>query len=558
VKRSSFDNYDTVSEGIAYGMLFAAYANDKTTFDGLWAYAQKHVNSNGVMNWRIDASGNTTGWNGATDADEDIAAALIAADITWGGYKAAATKQINTVRQHQIEVNSYVVKPGDVWGGSAQLNPSYIAPSYYELFKTYTGDASWGQIKEKGYEVLSASQNDATGLVPDWSTSTGTAVNGMGYHYGYDASRAPLRIAMSAAWTCDQAALDLLKPFNTWSAKQNLDTLASSYTLAGTPVDRGDAAPLLAAAAAGAITSSNTQYKKNVWEALVKTPSTSYYPDSMKVFGLFVASGLLKSPLELSAQQPVPPYPTSFAITGDDRSTTTNTTVDVTLSFSAPSQNKNLLTDIEIYDNAGNKVAQQVWEQQTLTTAPSLYTIRWTPTAKGEYTVKAGIFTSDWSKNLSWNNSAATITVEAPLVVVPVTPPVIEPIPTPTPDPIPAPPVIPVVVPVTPQPTLPVVPIASNVSIWWPGSTQAVSGEQPFKAVLDGYDLNQYQMYWQVDNGGLNLMSSVHGTAAHKISMVDLQYWTWSQSGRYTINFVAKKLDGTVIAQKSTIITVVR
>ena len=27
---------DTVSEGIAYGMLFAVYMGDKATFDGLW------------------------------------------------------------------------------------------------------------------------------------------------------------------------------------------------------------------------------------------------------------------------------------------------------------------------------------------------------------------------------------------------------------------------------------------------------------------------------------------------------------------------------------------
>ena len=41
---------DTVSEGISYGMLFAVYLNDKTTFDALWKYEQKHLDSSGMMN----------------------------------------------------------------------------------------------------------------------------------------------------------------------------------------------------------------------------------------------------------------------------------------------------------------------------------------------------------------------------------------------------------------------------------------------------------------------------------------------------------------------------
>ena len=50
------DGNDTVSEGISYGMLFAVYMNDKTTFDALWKYEQKHLNTHGLMNWRINAS----------------------------------------------------------------------------------------------------------------------------------------------------------------------------------------------------------------------------------------------------------------------------------------------------------------------------------------------------------------------------------------------------------------------------------------------------------------------------------------------------------------------
>ena len=44
----------TVSEGIGYGMLAAVYMADKTTFDGLLAYMNAHLDSKGLMNWCIE------------------------------------------------------------------------------------------------------------------------------------------------------------------------------------------------------------------------------------------------------------------------------------------------------------------------------------------------------------------------------------------------------------------------------------------------------------------------------------------------------------------------
>ena len=82
---------DTVSEGMGYGMLFAVYMNEKTTFDGLWAYVQAHLDANGLMNWQINSSGTAIGLGSATDGDEDIGFALVMADEQWGGYTSVAT-----------------------------------------------------------------------------------------------------------------------------------------------------------------------------------------------------------------------------------------------------------------------------------------------------------------------------------------------------------------------------------------------------------------------------------------------------------------------------------
>ncbi|HLM67734.1 MAG TPA: glycosyl hydrolase family 8, partial [Longimicrobium sp.] len=45
----------TVSEGIGYGMLLAAYLDDQGTFDALWAYAKRYRNARGLMAWEIEA-----------------------------------------------------------------------------------------------------------------------------------------------------------------------------------------------------------------------------------------------------------------------------------------------------------------------------------------------------------------------------------------------------------------------------------------------------------------------------------------------------------------------
>ena len=88
----------TVSEGIAYGMLTAVYMNDQTLFDDLWQYEQQHLGQYGLMDWNIkaDGSGPADGGGGpATDADEDMAFALLMADKQWGGQGKLSKKYID-------------------------------------------------------------------------------------------------------------------------------------------------------------------------------------------------------------------------------------------------------------------------------------------------------------------------------------------------------------------------------------------------------------------------------------------------------------------------------
>lgn len=175
------------------------------------------------------------------------------------------------------------------------------------------------------------------------------------------------------------------------------------------------------------------------------------------------------------------------------------------------------IIDIEIYNSSGAKVFQYFFENQFLTKdEPETYEIRWTPTTAGTYTVKAAVFSSDWSYCDYWNDSALTLNVGGS------SPP----------------------------------PQGGQIDIWWPSDGASVSGTQPFKALLQNYSLSQYTLYWQVDGGGLVQMYDSSVDYPHKEAMVDLSGWNWRGTGPYTVNFVAKDGSGNVLAQKSVTITV--
>jgi endo-1,4-beta-D-glucanase Y len=236
VQRDATDNNDTVSEGIGYGMLASVYMADKATFDGLWAYAKAHVNGKGLMNWKINSSGSVAGdgQNGATDADEDMAWALLMADKQWGGaYLNGATTLINAIYANEVESGSFVLKPGDAFGGSDTLNPSYLAPSYYRVFGAVTGQAGWLQVVEKSYAILAAAANPQTGLVPDWCTASGGPASGHSANYTYDACRTPYRVALDYCENAEPRALAFTSKVVGFFATGTPNAMKDGYTLSG-------------------------------------------------------------------------------------------------------------------------------------------------------------------------------------------------------------------------------------------------------------------------------------------------------------------------------------
>jgi endo-1,4-beta-D-glucanase Y len=238
------NNNDTASEGIAYGMLIGVYMNDKAMFDALWNYARGKLDGNGLMTWHYDANGGIIDQGGATDADQDMAWALLMADKQWpaGGYLSAATTLIGNIFAHEVDQgNGYVLKPGDNFGGANQTNPSYFAPSYYRVFARVTGNMGWMNVLSTAYSILNKAAG-TYGLVPNWVNSSGAGVNGPGndgngVYFGYDACRTPWRIALDWCENGEQQAQTYLEKvvgfYAMKSAAGGLGVIRDGYTGVG-------------------------------------------------------------------------------------------------------------------------------------------------------------------------------------------------------------------------------------------------------------------------------------------------------------------------------------
>src|SRR5947207_252556 len=63
---------------------------------------------------------------------------------------------------------------------------------------------------------------------------------------------------------------------------------------------------------------------------------------------------------------------------------------------------------------------------------------------------------------------------------------------------------------------------APTIEIWWPTQNAELHGVQPFKGLLQGSTLDQYDMYWQVGSGNLVIMNDNFQDYPHKEATVDL------------------------------------
>jgi endo-1,4-beta-D-glucanase Y len=285
---SAVGSAETFSEGIGYGMLLAVGNDDRDALDKLWAYYKAHVDSNGLMNWKIDACTTTVwGQNAAADGDEDAAMALVQADAKWGGYKTEATNLINAIKNHETVAGSpsYLL-PGDAVGGWAAgtVNPSYFAIGYWHVWASYVNDPFWNQLASDAYTMLASFQsltisNSTGALVPDWGMSSGQNPNNSGY--SYDACRTPWRVAVDYAWFGTSAAQTFL---------QNVSSYVDNHGgVAGVPFDKNSAFLGAFALSGMAVSQAKADAYLNAWLS-AQMDDTPYFQGSLRGVYLLLAN----------------------------------------------------------------------------------------------------------------------------------------------------------------------------------------------------------------------------------------------------------------------------
>lgn len=240
---------DTVSEGIAYGMLIAVNMNDQTLFDSLYSYWKSNSAGGSLMTWCIPSGGgscNAQGGGSATDADEDAAFALLQAGAVWGGtYVADAKGIISDIWSKDIDKSSMLPTGGSNYANSTSsrlTNASYFAPAFYKAFKAAGDTNNWDGVVTAVYGVIGGGLSGSKGLFPAWCSGNCTAAGSNGAAtdtlYQYDSHRIPWRIGLDYCWNGGAAAKSYLAKTSAFFQSQTsggVAKLPDILNLDGTP-----------------------------------------------------------------------------------------------------------------------------------------------------------------------------------------------------------------------------------------------------------------------------------------------------------------------------------
>ena len=269
-------NGETTSEAEGYTMLRAVWMDDQPTFDASWQWTQKSLQRpDDLFSWLYGKLPNGSygvltaqnGENSASDADTDIALALIFAYSRWQNpaYLQAAVPIVKNIWGKEVfAVNGTpYLGPDNVVSQYANapeqlIDPSYLEPYAYRIFSYVDPGDNWNALIDSSYQIIDKGIaaplgiSQSIGLPPDWmevNTATGalsappqenggTNPNSSAQttDFGYDALRVPFRIALDWEWYGDPRSSTTLSMMGylgaQWSQYRFLDAV---YQHDGTP-----------------------------------------------------------------------------------------------------------------------------------------------------------------------------------------------------------------------------------------------------------------------------------------------------------------------------------
>ena len=322
---------DTVSEGMGYGMMIAAYMaghdpDARAIFDGLYEFVLDHpsVNDPHLMDWDIpaDESQNPPEDDSAFDGDADIAFALLLASAQWGDagrfdYTHEASVMLDAIMASTIGQDSnltllgdWVNQPGDEYDQYTPRTSDFM-PDHFRAFARATGQTRWNDVVaacQAAVEHIQSVYGPGTGLVSDFLVGASPTDHTLepappnfiegphDGHYEYNACRDPWRLATDALVNDDPTSHAQALRIAQWSWQTTGGVPAAihaGYTLDGTPVAGSDyfstafAAPL----AVSAMIDPQAQGWLNDLYDSVRDSDDNYYEDTLSVLCMLVLTG---------------------------------------------------------------------------------------------------------------------------------------------------------------------------------------------------------------------------------------------------------------------------
>lgn len=261
-------DYVTTSEGQSYTMIRAVWMDDKEVFDKSWQWTKdnlQHEEGDVLFSWLFGKKPDGTygiltaegGGNTASDADSDIALALVFAYSRWGDqvYLDDARTLIKDIWEKEvIMINGkpYLLANNVEKTSKSQwvlINPSYLAPYAYRVFSQTDPDHDWGKLVDTSYEIIDQSITDPldTGrgvLPPDWieiNAKSGeirvAPRETLKSTYSYDAIRIPFRLALDYEWYRDERVRNILAKMDFLGTEWKTNgKLKAGYSHAGAPI----------------------------------------------------------------------------------------------------------------------------------------------------------------------------------------------------------------------------------------------------------------------------------------------------------------------------------
>ena len=207
------------SEGQSYALLRAAWMRDRATFDRVLAWTEAHLKRpDGLYSWLFSpVEQRLLDANTATDADQDIAYALIIAAQAFRAprylerareiVKAVRTVASITWREHGQ--HRWFPSAGN-WANNERLvNLSYFLPYAYPEFAKLDPEGQWLAVVSTGYDLLARLfATEGVLLPPDFMIVDEAGQvrllpdsHPLSNHFSFDAMRIYWRIAMDYVTT---------------------------------------------------------------------------------------------------------------------------------------------------------------------------------------------------------------------------------------------------------------------------------------------------------------------------------------------------------------------